>query len=639
MAEKFNVTKRTIRNDIKIINNFLKFFSKSKIVFDDNILKITNLRLCNNIIKRINLKNYNFNAEERIIMEIYILLYSNDYITTTKISNLLTVSQSTVFTDIESIMKYLNTFDLKLQSSPGKGLLLYGKEINFRKLFINIIKKYFYLIELLENTDISYCCFCNKNNKDLEKTFKIISEIEVKFNIIFSEISIKEIKAYITFLIFRLKSKYFLNIENINIHFSNITDEISNSIEKNFDIRMNSSEKYFLDKLIEKSEYKSFSYESTNIIDSQFLTKYIIEKVSYYIDIPLYLDYKLYESLSFHIERIKNSHYNSEFISKDEKILNFKINNKRLYDVISMIIENSCQKFITSINNDEIYYIVIYFYMSIQRVLNFIIRDLKITIVCNSGIGTGQLLLQNLVFLFSFKNIESISSRQLSENRLKNSDVLISTVNLSENIKDYIKVSPILTDEDKKNIFEKTLNKAYKRLNKLNVVNKSSLFIQKLQKEEKNGKGIDYFLKEENILIDVVAKNWKESIEIVGNDLVNKKKIKKEYINDMIENIVNYGPYVVIQKGFALPHASISNNVLETSFVLARLKNPVKYNAFELDPIKYVCVLAVTEDKNHLKALFEFINLIRNKNFLKKLNLAKTSKDISELFKNKGEYI
>ncbi|MCI5840126.1 MAG: PTS sugar transporter subunit IIA, partial [Peptoniphilaceae bacterium] len=237
------------------------------------------------------------------------------------------------------------------------------------------------------------------------------------------------------------------------------------------------------------------------------------------------------------------------------------------------------------------------------------------------------------------KNIESISSRQLSENRLKNSDVLISTVNLSENIKDYIKVSPILTDEDKKNIFEKTLNKAYKRLNKLNVVNKSSLFIQKLQKEEKNGKGIDYFLKEENILIDVVAKNWKESIEIVGNDLVNKKKIKKEYINDMIENIVNYGPYVVIQKGFALPHASISNNVLETSFVLARLKNPVKYNAFELDPIKYVCVLAVTEDKNHLKALFEFINLIRNKNFLKKLNLAKTSKDISELFKNKGEYI
>ena len=64
---------------------------------------------------------------------------------------------------------------------------------------------------------------------------------------------------------------------------------------------------------------------------------------------------------------------------------------------------------------------------------------------------------------------------------------------------------------------------------------------------------------------------------------------------------------------------------------MVRLNCPVYYGADKLDPIKYVCVLAVSEKKDHIKALFDFYNLVNNIEFMKKLDLAKNSEEVEEL--------
>lgn len=96
----------------------------------------------------------------------------------------------------------------------------------------------------------------------------------------------------------------------------------------------------------------------------------------------------------------------------------------------------------------------------------------------------------------------------------------------------------------------------------------------------------------------------------------------------MIENIEQFGPYVVISENFALPHGKISSKVNKTSMALARLRNPVNFGSPVFDPIKFVCILAVDENKDHLKALFELINLLKIDEFKRALELARTKEEV-----------
>lgn len=635
LSDKFSVTNKTIRNDFKQINNFFKTFSNQKIIIENSNIKFDNIGFLNEVLKLIDLRNYTLNNEERIIMSTYILLISSDYVTTSEISDFLLVSKSSVFNDIDLINKKLLKFDLSLESSPGKGLLILGDEINFRETFYYIINNYYYLIKIIENTDnlksiYSYFDY----NKIRNGIYEIIAEVEYKYNIIFSEKSFKKLLYYLIYLIFRIKNSRSILKNEVFAKKSSITSDIISLLNNQYNIDIGNGEYLQLYKIIKKLKYKYIGTKTSHIIESQFLTRYLIDSVSKELNIPLYLDYELYESLSFHIERIKNNRYYGEQIDYDNEILNLVINNKKLYDIVTYSLQQSEKYFKESITRNEIYYILIYLYISIERLLNKIIKELKVTIVCNSGIGTSQLISLKLKDLFNFKNIRTVTSRQLINDSDDSSDIILSTVNLPLDSSKYLKVSPVITTKDSEIINSVVLDISHKKLETINYTRKSKFLFSNSNEEHKNKKieyGISSFLTKENIILDIEVKDWKESIMFAGNILVERNKINRDYINEMIENINKYGPYIVISKGVALPHASISNNVKETSFLLVRLKKPVNFGVESLDPVKYVCILAVNKDKNHIKALFQFNNLINNKEFRQKLDKAKGSEEVEKL--------
>ena len=633
IADKFSVSDRTIRNDIFQINNHLKKLSKNEIFAKNKFLTYENNGIFSDTLKTINLNNYILDNDERIILDIYLLLVATDYITTTQISDILLVSQSSVFNDIDIIRFKLESYDLCLESSPGKGLLIQGEELYIRKLYYDLIDNYIYLVNILENSNIDdsnlseYLSYKNY-------TYEIIGKIEYKYNIIFSEESFKELYSYLIYAIHRIKNGSILKDEHTNNNISKISKDIVTLIEEKYKIELNNLEISKINSLIEFLEYKYIGNEGENTVESQFLTRYIIDYVSEQINIPLFMDYKLYESLSFHIERIKNNSYNGDPIDYDADIINLVINNKKLYDVVRESLKNSEEYFKQSLTDNEIYYIMIYLYISIERLLNQIIKELSIVIVCNSGIGTSQLMLLKLKDLFGFKNIETITSRQLNDSFVTNSDLILSTVSLPIESNDYIKVSPMITTKDATLITSLMFKIGNKKLMEIDSIKDSKFIFKKLEKdyvEDLDVKGINYYLRSDNIILDIDVDNWEDSIRVAGGILKEQNKISQKYIEDMVQNIKEYGPYVVIKKGVALPHAEISSDVKETSFLLVRLNCPVYYGADKLDPIKYVCVLAASEKKDHIKALFDFYNLVNNIEFMKKLDLAKNSEEVEEL--------
>ena len=140
-------------------------------------------------------------------------------------------------------------------------------------------------------------------------------------------------------------------------------------------------------------------------------------------------------------------------------------------------------------------------------------------------------------------------------------------------------------------------------------------------------------LKKEYIKLNVECKNWEDAVRTAGEILLQNGVITNEYIEDAIKGVKELGPYIVITKGVALPHATNKNGVNETGIALITLKNPVEFGNKDNDPVYYVFMLATTDMDSHLSALSNLSELLGKQEFYDILKNAQNPESVIEYIK------
>ena len=130
---------------------------------------------------------------------------------------------------------------------------------------------------------------------------------------------------------------------------------------------------------------------------------------------------------------------------------------------------------------------------------------------------------------------------------------------------------------------------------------------------------LHHLLHVSHIQLDVECSDWKEAIRKSAEVLLDKGYIEEKYIDSMIENAEENGPYFVLSPGFAVPHEGIDKGSIKVGMNLIRLKNPVPFGVEEFDPVEFVCVLSAVDKKTHLKAFFNLVNMLQTPDFKEKL--------------------
>lgn len=345
-----------------------------------------------------------------------------------------------------------------------------------------------------------------------------------------------------------------------------------------------------------------------------------------------------------------------------------------LYEAINLskdILRNVIGK---EISIDEISYLLIYFASAKNEALNTVKSSIpQILILCSTGQGTAQIVKNNLkkYFLFNIKGL--IAEHQLNSINTENIDFIISTIPLISKVP-HIQVNPMLRLKDIYAIyqlmfslgFSPPINNIY--LNQENqsdlAKQTSNLLIQYQKKEDegilleklkklisiysdnKQNKGdIQYMLSElltkDNIRLNVVAKDWKEAVIASGSILENNDIVEHRYVEAAIKNVMDLGPYIVVTKGVAIPHANSNLGVNKTAISLARLKTPVCFGNPDNDPVNYVFTLATVNSTSHLKALQDLVSLLDSEQFYDVIDKAISPDEIIKYIKNfektKGE--
>lgn len=128
-------------------------------------------------------------------------------------------------------------------------------------------------------------------------------------------------------------------------------------------------------------------------------------------------------------------------------------------------------------------------------------------------------------------------------------------------------------------------------------------------------------LTKETVGLDVEASDWADAIRKVGQLLVAAGAVDPGYVDAMITAVKAKGPYIVVSKGVAMPHAT-PDLAKRVALGVVRLKEPVVFNQPEHDPVDLLFCLCSQDFISHMSTLIGLTMFIENPGAIAELRAA-----------------
>jgi putative transcriptional antiterminator, bglG len=325
-------------------------------------------------------------------------------------------------------------------------------------------------------------------------------------------------------------------------------------------------------------------------INEEAVAEEIADKVSDMINLRLREDKilitGLIDNLKFSIYRIKNDIQIINSVFKD-----LILNKDKNIEIVKKAVEETEKEFKINFTEYELAAMAYLVRASIKRTKRNNIK--KVLLICGLGYGSSKILEESLKENYEL-DIVDVIPYYLADDLIpayKEVDFILSTIEIHRQFEvsygiPIIKINPVMQKEDFEKLAEYGIekNKTSVSLKKLISIIENNTEIKDRQKLidslknefedriindiQKTGYTLKKLLKKENVKFIDEAENWKEAIFQSGDLLVSNKKVTSEYVQEMIELVEKHGPYIVLEEGIAMPHAGISENVLETGISL-----------------------------------------------------------------------
>ena len=388
-------------------------------------------------------------------------------------------------------------------------------------------------------------------------------------------------------------------------------------------------------------------------INEEAVVEKIIEKVSEMINLDLKEDRILITGL---VDNLKSSIYR---INNDIQIINsvFKdliLNRDKNIAIVKKAIEETEKEFKINFTEYEIASMAYQIKSSIKRTKRKNIK--KVLLICGLGYGSSKILEESLKENYEI-DIVDIIPYYLADDLIpgyKEVDFILSTIEIHRQFEvsygiPIIKINPIMQEEDFERLAEYGIekNKANVSLKKLISIIESNAEINDKQKLidslkdefedkivndiQKTGHTLRKLLKKENVKFIEGAEDWKEAILQSGNLLVSNRKVTSEYVKEMIELVEKHGPYIVIEEGIAMPHAGISENVLETGIALLVVKEKVALP--EGRNANIFLSFAAKNKNDNIDIMNDLFELITKHKFIDEVSKMKSYGQLEQYFK------
>lgn len=287
IAERLGVSERTVRNDIRDLNerSNQQGYIIEKVKNKGYQIEITNYDIF-----------YEHSAREKVQRAdvadadfiIFVLISYEDYLSTEEIAEMIFVSRSAIMGKIEKAKNISKEFQMKIVSKTGKGIKIEGNEENKRS-FLRYFSNEYPMKNSLEHL-VPDLLFNQVNEHRISVQIETISE---QYGLSYTEENINLIAIHILIMISRLESSSAPKIGHLTLdkNEEEFCEELFGTIEQDFHIELPSYERNYLAGIIVSKK--------VTVMDNRYSiaeTKRVIEKFvgavkeRYQYDFSLFLD-------------------------------------------------------------------------------------------------------------------------------------------------------------------------------------------------------------------------------------------------------------------------------------------------------------------------------------------------------------
>ena len=492
LADKLQISRRTIFRELSDAQMYLDTYqltlnSKSKKgIFIEGIQANKQT-----LIEALNVHKVDYvNKEERRNLLIFEILREKDIQKLYYYANQFQVSESTISNDLDEIEHWFAKYNLLIIRRPGLGIILEGKESDYRRALMHIISKSIqendgyekinpqdalYLLEkVFLNDQDGIMKLLNQNI--LKRVLYVFDEHHHELSLDkYAQSSYIGLIIHLTIMIERtLQAEGMEENEEIIVMMKQTQSftqakKMAEYLEKEFDIFIPEAEVAFISMHIQGAKLNAIQEESmVSIVKEDDLQSMVSNMIAYFdekLSYHLYLDDELYQGLLVHLKpalvRMQyHMHIFNPLIAQIKKDYAEVFQYTKQACETALLIEN------TMIPEDEVGFIAMHFGAAIERAnrIEYNMRPLKVGIVCSSGIGVSALLLARIrKIVDSNVQLKTYSVEEALHNQEK-CELFISTFEI-KTTETTIVVNPLLDTEDVKMIKE-----AIERLRKKVVV-------------------------------------------------------------------------------------------------------------------------------------------------------------------------
>lgn len=628
----YRISLKTLRTDVNEINDFLleakmsptKLNEKEKLILlEKDIMKIQDR------LNHMDTYSYKMSREERQIYIIAELLMSQDYITMQNLAKKLNVSRNTILNDFETVKDYCLAFNVNVLMKSSKGIKIECDQKDRNNLLMQIFhdleddymeKSFFHqLIQRKLGMKISLEMIKEDLREYMEQQHMLVSDR------VFSYVSI-----YLFVILNRKINKKRRTVEKLTG--DTASDNLLNWFADKYEVSINKNDVKDFGRYMKQHDFNiSSEQKEINDVELYGIIVYFLQMVGEDIECSLQSDTVLIESLLEHIRTLKNwEDYDFEMPLSDELLIPKEILEKTI-EKNSIILERYLGYPLTKEMKESI---MIHICAAFVRNLEYL-NLLEVLIVCPGSMATGKYLEAQVKNYFDFRVAAVIPSRDVEEFLKSNKiDFVISTVNVRSESVPCVKVQAQLTMNDInaiQNIAFLLGRKENKSENESRYVEQNFLdvmktFLEKLDaskrdeffdevyalmetKIQSTGKSIlAQMLDPSKIMIKQEKITWEQGILQAADILEKKGCVGSDYGKKAVENVEEYGDYIIISKGIALAHAGKKEaHVYKDGLSLVMCPEGIEFT--EGNIVYLVFCFAVAEEKDYLKLFQEIIAL------------------------------
>lgn len=138
------------------------------------------------------------------------------------------------------------------------------------------------------------------------------------------------------------------------------------------------------------------------------------------------------------------------------------------------------------------------------------------------------------------------------------------------------------------------------------------------------------------VAVDVEVKDWQEAILAAGQLMFKDGAVEERFGQAMVRVAKEFGPYIVVAPGIALPHARPEDGVIKATIAVLRLKTSVNFGNKDNDPVYLVVALAAVDHDQHIQGLRELASVLGDEENIKKIKASQTSQELLDIFWSKS---